>query len=630
MQSRSKRSQFGIMVLVLCSIYLIFEIFFNFYATIGVDEFWFAHNVYAFKHHLPYRDFPPYKTVLGYYILLIPMMLYQASTATTIIFTKNLFAIVNACIFFSVALWLRKYFSTKGILASLAVIITSQVVLTYSTNFRVDLIGYWLGFIAFILLIDKRFILAGLFMGLGFAATQKVIWYVGASNGALLLYWILFEKDLHSLKNLARYNSILALTIAAYIILWSLIADWHSVIYSVFYEASVMYRLDWYASARSLFWQFLTLNNPPLFFLWPLSFISVLVTYEGDNAYKQRFFIIISSLIVFSCLVPYKQIFPYYLQVAIPGLFLLYTAFFCWLLGIYQRADCIKFLVSPNLVLVFLALEIIGLLSFIALFELPSAYLLTCVVPMLLGQYLLTCKIAPATTRQLIFSIITVVMIMVNGIFPLLLFCIKMVDINGSYQRQNLVVMNKLLQDQSDYVAGIEYVYDKTQPIAGMRHLMGPAIDFLYNPTPKLREVMLTSLNLDPNVTLDSVIDALKNANVKFYVNNYRMNALPPRLKAYLYSQYEHYWGSIYLYAPEVSEGKNEVHIKFSGSYKIKSAKVNNVVLDGKKYEINSIIYLPAGDHTSESASAYRLKLIPENIILPSLEQSDHWEKMLS
>lgn len=630
MQSRSQVFQFGLLVLALCSIYLAFEIFFNFYATIGVDEFWFAHNVYAFQHQMPYRDFAPYKTVLGYYILLIPMMLYHASTTATIILTKNLFAILNTGIFFGIALWLRKYFSAKSILASLTVIITSQVVLTYSTNFRVDLLGYWLGFLAFILLIDNRYALAGLFMGLGFAATQKVIWYVAASDGALFLYWLLFEKDLQSLKNLAKYNLSLLASIGAYLALWSSIADWHTVINSVFYEASIMYRLDWYASARLLFWQFLTLNNPPLFFLWPLSFVSVLVTYEGDKAYKQRFFIIISSLIVFACLVPYKQIFPYYLQVAIPGLFLLYTAFFCWLFGIYNHADSLKFLINRKLILLYLGADIVGLLSFIAIFALPSAYLLSCVVPMLLGLYLLTCHDSPLTTRQLIFNIITVVIIMVNGVFPLLLFCIKMVDINGSYQKQNLVIMNQLLQDQSDYIAGIEYIYNKTQPIAGMRHLMGPAIDFLYNPTPKLREVMLPSLNLDPDVTMDTVIAALQNSNVKLYVNNYRMNALPPRIKSYLNSQYEHYWGSIYLYAPEISEGKNNIHIKFSGNYKINSLTFQNIILNDKLYKVNSVIYLTAGEYISQSHSAYRLQLIPDDIKLPSLQQSDQWEKMLS
>ena len=116
-------------------------------------------------------------------------------------------------------------------------------------------------------------------------------------------------------------------------------------------------------------------------------------------------------------------------------------------------------------------------------------------------------------------------------IYPLTLVPVKIASLNNDYQQANVQATQALLQDGGDYVAGIELIYNKTQPIAGIRHLMGPAIDYLHAPTPQLKEVMLASLYEDPDATVDTVINALKKSSVKFYVNNYRMNALPVKKK---------------------------------------------------------------------------------------------------
>ena len=171
--------------------------------------------------------------------------------------------------------------------------------------------------------------------------------------------------------------------------------------------------------------------------------------------------------------------------------------------------------------------------------------------------------------------------------------------------------MTQLLDNDSDYVAGIELLYTKTQPIAGLRHLMGPAIAYLYQPNATLRAVMLPSLYEDPNATPATVIAALEQSTVKFYVNNYRMEALPSALKNYLASEYMHWWGSLYTYAPEILPGMQVmVRLKISGNYRVLAS--SPIVLNGKTYHRNEIIYLKQGEYLSKSWGVYRLQWLPK------------------
>lgn len=381
--------------------------------------------------------------------------------------------------------------------------------------------------------------------------------------------------------------------------------------HSVFYEASIMYKLDWYDGARKLFWSFITLYNPLLFLLSPLTFINVLVTYPKDKTYAARFLICVYALAILLCLIPYKQVFPYYMQVTIPVFLLLYTAFAEWLFAIFKSEQTIILLVKKPIILLFTLSYILFVMGMVIFFNLPEIYLLICMIPTLLAMYLMA-KNKFLDYTNLFFNLIIISMLFVGGIYPLTLFAAKLININGNYQKANITTMNHLLADGSNYVAGIELIYDKTQPIAGMRHLMGPAIDYLDTPSQKLREVMLASLYEDPEASIQSVITAFKQSNVKFYVNNYRMAALPYAIKDYLASEYEHWWGSIYLYSPKISPHQTKITIRFDGHYLIESSDLTHLTINGKIHRANEIIYLSKGEMISHADKEYRLKLIPD------------------
>lgn len=610
--SPTKDRSFTLGVILLGLAYLAFELFFNAYGMFSVDEFWFAHRIYQYKDGLPYRDFAPYKTVLGYYLLLGPFLISKG-ILSTLLLVKNVLAFLNTGLLIVAALWLKRFFSPKAILCSLALLISSEIVLCYSTNIRVDLLGYWFCLFSFLCLLEKRFFFAGLLLGFGFITTQKSIWYIFASNCALAVYWLVLMRDLKTLARIVLFNVVIAAVIAAYVLFWSNFASADTVIQSVFLEARAMYHLDWYDSARKLFWSAITLYNPLLFLLWPLAILSVLVTFPNDKTYYRRLFVVTYAFALFCCLMPYKQVFPYYMQVTIPAFLFLYTAFFDWLFEIKNAKPSIKILPGKFLLWSIISLYLIVIIGVKVEFQLPDAYLIICLIPLLLGVYLTHYSRFQEWSSSFFLHLIALTIIFIGGIYPFMSFAIKVINANGTYQRANIEAINALLNDGSDYVAGIELIYNKTQPIPGMRHLMGPAIDYLYYPSEKIRPVMLPSLYEDPNVTVDSVIERLEKSSVKFYVNNYRIIALPERLRNYLTRHYEHWWGSIYLYAPLVSKGTEKVVVKFSSHYRLQANQPGSIVLDGKTYAANTILYLKKGTYTSKSTTNYRIKLIPDN-----------------
>lgn len=604
----------------LCLFYLGFEWFFNAYAMLSVDEFWFAHRTYQYKDSLPYRDFAPYKTVLGYYFLLAPMLIKQP-VFQTLITIKNMLALLNTLILFSGAYWLTRFFSRNAVLLSVLLVVFSDIFLAYSTNIRVDLLGYWFCFFSLLCLLSKRFWLAGFLLGAGFITTQKCVWFIAASNSALLLNGLIVDRDRKTFLYLLKMNLASAIILALYLLLWSFIAGFSTVITSVFFEASAMYQLDWYDSARPLYWHVITLYNPLLFLLWPCTFFVFLVKIHHDKGNSARSFVTFYASIILLCLIPYKQVFPYYMQVTLPVLLVLYAAFFSWVFILFSAATIIT---RKWLVWHFVGLYISALLAFIYYFALPSAYLLVCLVPILLGL-----TITWRSTPSLLISrnLFLLSLLFIGLVYPFILFSQKMLALNNRYQHATITAMTQLLGNDSDYVAGIELLYTKTQPIAGLRHLMGPAIAYLYQPNSALRAVMLPSLYEDPSATPATVIAALEKSRVKFYVNNYRMEALPTSLKNYLASEYMHWWGSFYTYAPEILPGTNVVfRLKISGHYRVLASSA--IVLNGKTYHKNELIYLTQGQYISKSLGVYRLQWLP-NISINQTFLNDEPEKVI-
>lgn len=618
----SYRFYFVSISLLLC--YLVFTKFYNTYAILNADEFWFSHAAYRYLKAIPYRDFPPYKTVLGYYLLALPLS-HSHHFLKNLIFIKNIMGFINAGVLLLGSYFLQKKFHWQAVLLSLGLLIFSEIFLNYATNIRFDLLAYWCCFLALLLILNRQFILSGTLLGLGFLISQKTFWYIASINIGLMLNYFLFRSPCKSRRNFLHFNVAIATIINSYLIFWSIISDWRTVVKSVFLEAAMMYQLTWYAKAKALFWSYTLSFNPLLFLLVPITWISLFVTYDRDKYYAERFFIIVVTTILLIWLTLYDQVFPYYMQVMYPLFFILYAAFFSWSLPLFEKTPALKLIsLADEKIFTTIILMIDVILFFlINRYHLPLYSYLLLPVPILLYISVTACKYQDVI-RPLFFSIIGLV-----AIYSFLLFCERMMFLNGSYQKANLQIAQALLQKEDNYIAGVDYFYHQPQNVPGLKHLMGPAIEYLYHPSKQLRRVMLPSLDEDPNVSIDVVQEILRRTPVKYYINNYRMMALPPRLRNFLTTYYDHYWGSIYIYAPRVKAGKNYINLKFSGYYQIITEKNSHVKIDDKIFEAG-VYYFTQGNYCSDANHSYRLKYVP----LMKLPLSKHffhddWQYMI-
>lgn len=627
--SRSER-YFTCAIMLCVFLYFMGLCFLNQIFMLSVDEFWFAHRIYQYRDALPYRDFAPYKTVLGYYLLL-PALLKQGKVFETLIFTKNIIALFNMIAFALSSFWLSRYVAKRGIIISLILILGAEITLFYSPQIRVDLIGYWFAFFALLCLLDRRFIYAGLFLGLGFITTQKTIWYLFASNIALALYWLRYQRTSSDAYAILKMNLSLIAVILAYIIFWSYFSSVTTVYNSLFQEAGIMYQLDWYDKARYLYWQAVLIANPVLFLLWPATLFCLLHNKETRSPLKNdiveaasndraKFLIITQGLIILAFLIPYKQIFPYYMQVTIPILFAVYAVFFSWLFSFLKqehKPSKNDRLLWSGLFFIYCTLFFICLITF----ELPFAYSIILTIPLMIVLHHFYSLPFQLTSKLVIASLF-----FAGFLYPALIVSKEIMKHRNNYQMETINTVEQLIHDNHKYVAGIELIYYTDQPIAGMRHLMGPAIDYLYAPTEKLKRVMLASLYLDPHVSKDSVIHDWSQEKILFYVNNYRMHALPAAIQNFLHDNYIHIGNSIYFYAPHIAKGSLEIHLKFTGHYEYMSN--HDAELDGKNLKKGSKMYLTQGKHFSQSHKPYRLKLLP-SVNKTVLDDNDSYDKVL-
>jgi hypothetical protein len=618
---------FTIGITLLCLMYFIFQLFNNQYTIWSVDDFWFAHRIYEFKDGLPYRDFSPYKTVLGYYLLL-PTMTLGHDALTPLLYTKQFIALLNTLFFAITAYYLTRIFSKTAIFTTLLLLISTPFVLQYSTNIRVDLLAYWACLFSALFLLNNRFFLAGITLGIAFLTSQKVIWYIAASDCALAAYWLFAVRHKNIFLGAILFNLALVITVSIYIVIWSWFAGLHTVLYNLFYEAYIMFQLDSYDSTRRFFWGYTLTHNPFLFLLWPLSFVTLFVKPANDILLGKRIFIAVYASVILFCLISYKQVFPYYMLTTLPAFILLYTAFFSWLIALLQNQSLPAVaIIGKEGLWSFITLYFVFFLYINIIFVLPPICLFIGFFALLIGI-----KITSQNNSTLLVAtpaLLFVITFFGGVAYPVVLLIDTLKESSGRYQQSMVKLTEALLQDGSDYLAGIELIYYKNQPIPGLRHLDVPALSYLYNPTEKLAKAMLASLYHTPDISIEKAIHYLQQSSVKFYVNNYRINVLPPKIKAYLNVNYTHFWGSIYLYAPSISSGSQTFNIKFPGNYVVQSSSIVNI--DHTQLKPNASISLTRGAHSSHAKREYRLKLQEDHVtaLLKPVYQKDQWLIML-
>lgn len=598
----------------ICVTYLIYELIYIPYWALSADEFVFARHIYEYTYHVPYLDFAPYKTILGYYLLSLPFFFTKHFLAP-LFYIKDEIALINTLCLGMAAYWSRKFFNRTALILSLLAIMANQTFLLYGTDLRVDMLTSWACLFAVLSLLHSRMILAGLIMATAFLISQKALWAFVAINSSLLLCWLLFRSTLYSLRHISLFNLTTALPIVAYIIGWSLVSDPTIVLHNLFYEAYIQAGIDWYTPIYLTCWLAVLTHGPMLFFLWPTTLVSIVRECSINENIQRRIFILSFANISLLLFISYKQAFPYNFVFTVPAFFLLYSEFFTWLLS-HKTWEFKPSFWS------YIACAVYGCGIFLIVYlgGLPAIYYSAIFVPILLTNLV---KI----DSKLKIDIILGLFVLTGIALPFYHSVKTSENIDGSYQQAMLNLTAELLKDGGSYVGGIPYLYNNDQAIGGMQNLIGPALEYLYQPTSKLEKLLLPSLYLGP-ISNQEILNDFDRKAVKIILDNYRIKYLPPVLLNYINHNYQQFNGSVYLYAPLIEPTQLSFTLKFSGQYRIEGHG-NSIQLDGKKVKMNTLLSLNQGDHITNAKQVYRLVLVPA--IANSYQQfkNDEWVMMI-
>ena len=159
--------------------------------------------------------------------------------------------------------------------------------------------------------------------------------------------------------------------------------------------------------------------------------------------------------------------------------------------------------------------------------------------------------------------------------------------------------------------------------------MIGPQLEFLSTPSDKMAALLLPSLYLSPANT-EQILQDFEKYPVKVIMTNCRMLLLPPRIQTYLHTHYQHFYGSVYLYAPLISKSQLNFFLKFGGKYRITAKPKSHIRIDGKRFRAGQLISFKQGDHLSDANVNYRLVLVPNiTMQLDPAFREDTWVKMI-
>ncbi|MCU1347008.1 MAG: hypothetical protein JWO56_38 [Acidobacteria bacterium] len=266
--------RFAAWALLLLGVYLVLEVIYTVRFPLIMDEFEGAYSAFQFRTGLPYRDFLPYKTVLGYYAQL-PILLLPFTTWTNLLLLKCALAVAVAASLFAAVWLLRERIDRRAILASLALLLAMSTFLERSAELRVDMLTAAVGLLSLVLLMRERPGLAGLLAGLSFLVSQKGIYYGAAAAAAYLLALVFASEQRRTLRDAIAFGAACLAIVAAYLAFWSAIASPHAVLATVFGTATKLALLTDYSDIRAHYW-IQTISRNPFFYTITIGSIMML------------------------------------------------------------------------------------------------------------------------------------------------------------------------------------------------------------------------------------------------------------------------------------------------------------------------------------------------------------------
>jgi hypothetical protein len=288
-----------------------------------MDEFDGANEAYQLLHHTPYQDFRPYKTVLGYY-LEVPPLLLTSDPWTGLIASKIWLALINTVAILTATLFLAGVFSPAPALIGQLLLISMSTFLERSSEIRVDMLTAWFGLASFLLLLKRRWLVAGIVAGLSFVVSQKGVYYILSANMAGGVFWLLESRDRRTFRDLILLNAGTAAVIAAYIALWGLVSSPWGVFSATFLShrdivLGANYELD-------VHWQRTLAKNPLFYWGAVIGIAALLVARWRGRASGVHVITAAYAGTLFALCGLHRQPWPYFFVLLIPTLMVVHTA----------------------------------------------------------------------------------------------------------------------------------------------------------------------------------------------------------------------------------------------------------------------------------------------------------------
>src|SRR6185503_15229328 len=129
---------FDLWLLAIISFYVAISIAYVFLFPRVMDEFATASSALDAVQQVPYRDYCPPKTVLGYYEL-APLLLLIDDSWTAVTAVKLELVLLVAAALFIAGRILRRFADERAVLASLALLVVMSTFLERSMELRTDL-----------------------------------------------------------------------------------------------------------------------------------------------------------------------------------------------------------------------------------------------------------------------------------------------------------------------------------------------------------------------------------------------------------------------------------------------------------------------------------------------------------
>jgi hypothetical protein len=310
---------------LLCLAYLALECAYVLRLPLVMDEFQGAFAVDRLSREVPYRDYRPYKTVLGY-ALQWPALRGAEALGLELwgrmLAIKLWMAVATAGVLALAARRLARWLDPAAVVLGLAMLVSMSTFLERSAALRVDMLTALFGLGSLLALLDRRVASAGLLAGLSFLVSQKGVYYALAGGAGLALDWAWGGPSRVRMLRCIRFGAAAALPVALYLAAFALVAPAPSIGTGVVANATRIAFEDFYAMGH--FWVQTVVRNPGFYAAMAagLAVLALRGARPGAAGERERVVLGYGVTLVALC-AWHKQPWPYFFVLLLPTGFVL-------------------------------------------------------------------------------------------------------------------------------------------------------------------------------------------------------------------------------------------------------------------------------------------------------------------